>query len=111
MERKPEPMRDVAKRSGSDALAYIGVAAGAVAVGALAIGALAIGRIAIGRMAVRRIRLGRVEIADLTVHRLNILEGATRSTEFEASGDASAEQNGAARAPRRRRPRKSMPNA
>jgi len=104
-------MHDVAKRSGSDLLSYVGVAAGALALGALAVGAIAVGRLAIGRMAVRRVRFRAVQIDDLVVRRLYVLEEPreTMTAPDEHPSGASPEGNGEARTRTRRR-RRTMPS-
>jgi hypothetical protein len=75
---------------------------------------------AIGALAIKKVKLRNVEIDSLTVRRLRVLE--TYSPQSEApptdaaspsASDAAPETNGEARprpAPRRRRPRKPMPN-
>jgi len=87
-------MNDVAKRSGSDLLAYIGIAAGGVALGALAIGAIAVGRLAIGRVAVRRVRFRTVEVDDLIVRRLHVIEEPHAETMSSDEQPSAAAENG-----------------
>ena len=113
-------MNEVSRRTQPDAISYIAIATGFLALGAIAMGAIAIGSMAIGRLAVQKVRLKNVEIDDLTVRRLRVLETITPqpealSPDAQPSGatDAAPETNGEVRprpAPRRRRPRKPMPN-
>jgi hypothetical protein len=108
-------MNHVTKNDGPAALSYIAIATGALALGAVAVGALAIGRLVIGRLAVQKVRLQAVEIDNLTVRRLRVLESDTPGTREPAAGaspDAATGTNGGARpTPRRKRPRKTVPNA
>ena len=109
-------MNEISRNDSPSALSYIAIATGALAVGAIAVGALAIGRMVIGRLAIQKVRLQTVEIDNLTVRRLRVLETITPPGETAATGDqpspeTTPEKNGEARpAPRRRRPRKTMPN-
>jgi hypothetical protein len=109
-------MNDVTRTEGPSAWSYIAIATGALAVGAIAVGAIAIGRMVIGRLAIQKVRLQTVEIDNLTVRRLRGLETIESQPGAAATGDqppsdAIPETNGEARpAPRRRRPRKTMPN-
>ena len=114
-------MKDVSTQGRPDAVALIAMATGWLAVGAIAVGAIAIGSIAIGALAIKKVKLRTVEIDELTVRRLRVLENTTPHAVSAASddqpsaipSDAAPETNGEARprpAPRRRRPRKPMPN-
>jgi hypothetical protein len=107
-------MNDVTRSDAPLALSYIAIATGALAVGAIAVGAIAIGSMAIGRLAIQKMRVRTLEIDNLTVRRLHVLESITPEPQAAgASPTAAPEKNGeerAAPAPRRRRPRKPVPN-
>jgi hypothetical protein len=80
-------------------------------VGAIAVGAIAIGSMAIGALAIKKVKLRDVEIDTLTVRRFRVLEPDAQQPATTA--DAAPETNGEAAprpAPRRRRPRKPVPN-
>jgi hypothetical protein len=107
-------MNDVTRSDAPSAISYIAIATGALAVGAIAVGAIAIGRMVIGRLAIQKVRLQTVEIDTLTVRRLHVLESITPEPQAAAASPTAApEKNGEERAspaPRRRRPRKPVPN-
>jgi hypothetical protein len=104
-------MYDVSTRRPPDAVAYIAMATGFLALGAIAVGAIAIGSMAIGALAIKKVKLRDVEIDTLTVRRFRVLEPDAQQPATTA--DAAPETNGEAAprpAPRRRRPRKPVPN-
>ena len=107
-------MNDVTRSDAPLALSYIAIATGALAVGAIAVGAIAIGSMAIGRLAIQKMRVRTLEIDNLTVRRLHVLESITPAPQAAATDSVAAPgKNGEERAspaPRRRRPRKPIPN-
>lgn len=110
-------MNHVSTRTQPDAVSYLAIATGLLAVGAIAVGAIAIGSMAIGALAVKKVRLGNVEIDTLTVRRFRVLEPEAPQPDTgvssSAAPDALHETNGEVPprpAPRRRRPRKPVPN-
>jgi hypothetical protein len=108
-------MTDISTHKQPPAVAYIAMATGWLAVGALAVGAIAIGSMAIGALAIKKVKLRDVEIENLTVRRLRVLETHPPQPEIRPADTqgATPEPNGEGApraAPRRRRPRKPMPN-
>jgi hypothetical protein len=72
---KRSTLAPVRRANRPPATAILAAGGGALALGALAIGIYAIGRLVIGRLVIGRARFHRLEVDELTVGRLQILDG------------------------------------